>query len=146
MTIYAGDATGSSQVIYVPPPSWLQAHGSLLVFCVWLVILTGLLLLVWKYRARLFDADRYQLNSPVSRLGFVVLVGASVVFAASWLGALADDDGHRFYRTVMTFDGYAYRWWQQAGRWAIVLAGIGAVLAWAYRPTLGRLLDWIRHG
>lgn len=148
MTIYAGDAPslGSNAQLVAYHPTWLQLHGTEVVFCFWLVVVLGAALAVWKYRAALLNKSRYRLATPLSRLGFTIIVCALCVFAASWLGALADGAGDRFYRTVLTFDGYAYYWWQHAGRWAIGAALVGAWLTWAYRPTVGRLIQWIRHG
>ncbi len=89
-----------------------------------------------------------KLRDPVNRLGFTLLCFGTVLIAISFLCTfrIAWDGGwHVADFEKLFIDGSRY-WWQTGIRLGVVLAVAGAWMAWAFEPTIGKLLRWIRTG
>lgn len=150
MTIYTdgliinkGGNQALSQAIEMP---WYKIYGDEIVFSIWLSIFVFIALLVYKKRQSIVSLCTVKLEEPVNRAGFFILVAGAASIAVS-VGWHAFSGGYRDYMSLtFDLDQRAYYGWQWLGRVGLFAMIAGAWLAWAYQPTLGRILRWIRHG
>lgn len=98
-----------------------------------------------------------RLNTPIKRVGFLLALSGPLMIAIAFSGFLDVYGGRPFEAFAERFmEGpfRAYRSWGQESRgWAALLAWVGflttvvgAVLAFAYDSTVGRLIYWVRTG
>jgi len=78
--------------------------------------------------------------APLQRVGILLLILASILFAFAALGRDGVEDA--YYRATHY---NPYRWYDYAGIISLWIAPIGAVLSICY-PFLVRLARWIRSG
>ena len=88
------------------------------------------------------------LSTPINRLGFVVLCAGAVITIVSFLGSYESYgwSGRHFASIERLFFDRALDWWQTGVRWGVCLTIIGAWMAWAFEPTIGKLWKWIKTG
>ncbi|MFY1029123.1 hypothetical protein [Pseudomonas asiatica] len=89
-----------------------------------------------------------RLRTPLNRIGFTLLCFGLALVVVSFLFSYERYGwaGRQFADLETLFLDRAHRWWQTGIRYGSGIAVVGAWLAWAYEPTGGRLLRWIKTG
>ncbi len=89
-----------------------------------------------------------KLRDPVNRLGFTLLCFGAFLIVVSFLSTYKGYgwSGLRFADLETLFIDRSRYWWQTGIRLGAVLVVAGAWMAWAFEPTIGKLLRWIRTG
>lgn len=139
-TFLQSRAIGGGQQL--PENSWREV-AALLFFCAVFLLAAYMLWRFWR-RAALFMVSR--LTLPANRAGFALLVACCGAFAVALLMAASDGDGGRFLTRVLDPGERPYDTYDYLGRYSIGGGVLGAWLAWAYEPTFGRLIRWIKKG
>ncbi len=91
-----------------------------------------------------------RLNSPIKRVGFVVSIFGSLLFAASVIGYISNRRNYgvyvdEFFRESVLM-GYWAHWYQILGGIGFWMAATGLLVVLFYDKTIGRLMLWIRFG
>ncbi|TNV22129.1 hypothetical protein FH968_04440 [Buttiauxella sp. B2] len=87
-----------------------------------------------------------QLNTPVKRIGFLVLAIGLALFAIGWIMWAADDfvyGWEEFIRSV-TFDTYLWNNYNNFMCYGFYLALFGAVFSYFYDLGIGQIVRWIK--
>lgn len=98
-----------------------------------------------------------RLNSPIKRIGFVCMTFGGLLFAASIIGYIARNINRgysyglysdwflSFFEEAALFEQWYY-WYQILGGIGFWTLLMGAIVAFFYDQTIGRIALWIRFG
>lgn len=84
-----------------------------------------------------------KLEKPINKIGFTIFVIGFVGLVCS-MGWWYSDGGYRnYWDATFDFGRRAYYGWQTLGRFSAFALLVGALLTWAYEPTIGRWIKWV---
>lgn len=105
-----------------------------------------------RTREKCSEGFQRRFNTPLKRISLLVMLFGVLMTFIGLAVAVADAGSYRTIDKVMTVwwnsltgSGSSYRRSALLG-WGTYLAIAGAILSFAYEPTVGRLLHWIRSG
>lgn len=151
MTVYAGNPPDSDAALaaavkaYIARP-WYQVYSDQIFFVAVLAALLALIFIGYRIKKRMQTNSLVLLREPVNRAGFSLLIVSIGAFTMALLMAASDGDGGRFLARVLDPGQRSYDTYDYLGRYSLFGALVGAWLAWAYEPTIGRLIRWIKNG
>lgn len=84
-----------------------------------------------------------KLEKPVNKIGFTIFVIGFLGVLCS-LGWWSSDGGYRdYWASTFNLSRRAAYEWQTLGRFSMLAVATGAILTWAYEPTVGRWIAWV---
>jgi len=88
------------------------------------------------------------LNTPLKRLGLVILIIGLMMFFYGWSQWFMHDsvDAWEAFTRSVGFDTYYWYWYNYPISIGFYVSVLGFLLSYFYEYGIGKIIQWIRHG